>query len=1301
MVIEAARSISKPGLQLRGYRFREVAIINALVLPPESGALEVQLYMQDQKNSRTTGISLIECREFYISSCTGDEWRDVCSGNIVTEYAEESTGIYDSEEDTRAFADYNRARFQKASENCPVTAVSERFYAMGKQVGYDFGPTFQTLQDIKYDPTGQYAVATIVLDDWMAKSPNETSVQDHVIHPTSLDGVLQTVAVLTSKGGNVLGQLQAPTQFRELWISHDLLLRNPEARLSVAAKAEYVAIRDIDASIVALSLETSEPALVIEGYRATALSSDYYMPSERRDIFYAVEWKPDVELLLQSEIEDYCVKKAGSCINWDASKQVVCLYYMTKVLRELERQGFRSSKPHLQKYMSWISHHLSDLGDRNPLLHHPWAGILASEDWDTYIESFSSKGPVERAIYRLCSHLAVILRGEVDPLDLLFNQGLAQDIYMDEIVVVTGKRVAAFVDLLCHKSPGMDILEVGAGTGSATDPILSAISKQQGKPSQNSARYNSYTFTDISPSFFEKAQSRFAAHADQMRFKTLDIEQDPAQQGFTPGSYDLVVAAMVIHTTANIKESLQHVRSLLKPGGRFVLIEQTNKQSTVADCLWGTLPGWWRATEKDRKWTPLYSQEEWGTCLQQTGFTDLELAITDYEQFENHTLSFMVSKAAESPIHGLATSRAIVVSTDSTLQQRIAANIVSDLRSSVMVSSCDVTSPQSFLSHSDDQDILYVSLLELEDSFLSSMSDLNLAVLKTMTGHAGKVYWLTSGGGARARQPAKAMSSGFGRAIRQEHPGLLFATIDVDDPNRAGEAFRRVFDSTWRVTDLDSWDSDYMTPEAGFISIPRVVEANEINSFVHSQTGRLDMEKRSVEKEPVEALKLEFTFGKLESFCFSRDESFNTPLEADEVEVMVKATGINFKDVMVILGQMAGSFIGCEYSGVVSRVGPAVTAFSPGDRVCSVGSSTFRTFVRGREYTMCRIPDSLPFVEANPAAFLTAIYGINHMGRLRRGESILIHTGAGAVGQSAIQVAQHIGADVFITVSSGEKRDLIRSLYGIPDDRVFFSRNLSFGRQIMRATGGRGVDVVLNSLSGESLAESWRVLAPLGRFVELGKRDAHNFQSLPMQPFSKNLSYHSGDLDTFNRHDPGVMGRMVAEMSSLLSAGVLSSPKPVSVFSRADFEPAIRYLQTGRHMGKAVIDWEAQAEIPVIPSPEPEYSFNPNASYVIAGGLGGIGRRLAAWIASRGAKHLILLSRSGPSKSDSAMKLLGDLRARGIHVVTPQCDIADAQSLRDTISRATRSMPPIRGCIQSSMVLKVRLTHALNSPLGY
>ena len=125
--------------------------------------------MQDQKNSRTTGISLIECREFYISSCTGDEWRDVCSGNIVTEYAEESTGIYDSEEDTRAFADYNRARFQKASENCPVTAVSERFYAMGKQVGYDFGPTFQTLQDIKYDPTGQYAVATIVLDDWMAK----------------------------------------------------------------------------------------------------------------------------------------------------------------------------------------------------------------------------------------------------------------------------------------------------------------------------------------------------------------------------------------------------------------------------------------------------------------------------------------------------------------------------------------------------------------------------------------------------------------------------------------------------------------------------------------------------------------------------------------------------------------------------------------------------------------------------------------------------------------------------------------------------------------------------------------------------------------------------------------------------------------------------------------------------------------------------------------------------------------------------------------------------------------------------
>ncbi|KAI1140606.1 hypothetical protein F5Y05DRAFT_410453 [Hypoxylon sp. FL0543] len=1284
MVVEAARAISKQGFAIQGYRFRDVTIFSALVIPPEVEGLEVQLYMENQGNSRTTGISSIECRRFSISCCSDNEWKDVCSGTIVTEYVERSSGIYDSGDDALKSGNNIRARFQEYIENCTATTSKEQFYKMGSEIGCEFGPAFQTLRDVRYDPEGHSAVGTIVLDDWMTKSPLKT-VQDHVIHPTALDGVLQTVAVLTSKGGTVLGPLQAPTQFRELWLSNDLLLRRPNAEIQVAARARRVAIRDIDASIIALHSQTSEPALLIDGYRATTISSHQYKPSERRNIIYSVEWRPDVEMLSRSEKEQYCLRDAGTQLVWDPSKKAVCLYYMTQALQELEGEKFRSPEVHIQKYLDWIRFHVKALGDRNPLLDSPWKEIFAPGNRGAYLSQFAARGRVEKSMCKFCSQLTRIIRGKLDPLDLLFNQGIAKDLYSDSVFDVTGKRAASFINLVSHKYPDMDILEIGAGTGSMTEPILSAISRREN--SQSAPRYNSYTFTDISPSFFEKAKERFASHGDRILFKTLDIEQDPTQQGFESGKYQLVFAGMVFHATAKITQTLEHARSLLQPGGHLVLIEATNKHSTITDGIWGTLPGWWRGTEDDRRWSPLYSQSEWEMCLKQTGFIGIELALPDHSETEHHILSLLVSRVASIKPSQVLPFCGKILSANTELQKKVAADVSTHMKS-IGAARCDIISAESLLTH-DDKNLIVVSLLELEDTFLSSMTEDGLASLKKTVDSSSQIYWITSGGGTGARTPEKAMSSGFGRAIMQEYPGLRFASIDVSDPAAAAETFQRVFKQSSLASDTDDWETDYLESE-GLISIPRVAEANDINDFVHSQTGRLDLEKMMVGKEPSKPLKLEFTFGQLDSFRFDRDESVNLPLAGDEVEVQVSATGINFTDVMVILGQMSGSYIGCEYSGVVRRVGFAVTTLSPGDRVCGMGSATFKTLIRTREYATARIPDTLPFTEAFPAVYLTAIYGINHLGRLRKGESILIHAAAGAVGQTALQLAKRIGADIFVTVSSVEKRNLIKRVYEIPDSRIFFSRNLSFGRQVMHATDGRGVDVVLNSLSGEGLAESWRVLAPLGRFVEIGKRDIHTFQSLPMQPFSKNVSYHSVDLETVDRYNPGFMRQMVKEMEEMLSSGTLSPPQPVSVFSRAEFEPAIRYLQTGRHMGKAVIDWEARAEIPIVPSPDPRYSFDPGASYVIAGGLGGIGRSLARWFAERGAKYLILLSRSGP-KSESATKLLEDLVNCGVNVATPRCDITDTNSLETALRGAAETMPPVRGCIQGSMVLKDRL----------
>ncbi|VUC24070.1 unnamed protein product [Clonostachys rosea] len=1277
MVVEAARSISKPDAQIRSYRLREVTIQSALVIPPESQGVEIQLYLQQQKHTRVTTFSAVECNDFHLAANINDEWKEICSGTIVLDYVEKSKGIYLDEQYVLKYQADMRAKFDGIFSKCSAKTPKYRFYDMGKAMGYDFGPAFQTVHDLSYDPAGQYAAGAIILDEWMEKT-TKSHIQEHVIHPTALDGIFQMVAALNSKGGTVMGPLQAPTQFKNIWVSNQLLGRGPNARILVAAKHDKVCMRDTESSIVSLNSETLEPAIVVEGYKATTLNSNDQVLSERQDKVYKLEWKPYIEVLDGPEKASYCLQRANKHIDWDPSKQLVCLHFIKRALKKLNDEGFQSPSGHLKNYMQWMHLHLEYMSHQNLVDLSQWDDYIPSENTELYLSQFTARGRTEKAVVDFCSRIPQIVKGEADPLDMLFNQGLANDLYADELYDLIGRRMSAFVELLAHKNPNMDVLEIGAGTGAFTSSVLATLS----------SNFNSYAFTDISPSFFEKAKTRFAEHVGRMTFKALDIETDPIPQGFEAGKYDVIVAGLVFHATANITETLKHARSLLKPGGYLLVVETTNKHTTAADVVWGTLSGWWRGTEKDRKMSPLYTQAEWDKTLRETGFTGLDVALTDYSDTEHHVLSFFASRAIDRNDTGFEMASPIVIlSNDTELEQEVTATVSLGLKS-LGFTDISITTPRSILAHT--RPIHHcVSLLELGDPFLTSISEDGFHALKCVLDSAERIYWITSGAGSNAEIPEKAFASGFGRAIMHERPEIHFVTIDVNTPTDVVKVFQKVFTASLRES--KPLESDYMESD-GVISIPRVVKSQEVNDFVHSQIGRPELERRTVggNKDAGDALRLKFTPGQLDSFCFVQDHSRDSALAPDDLEIHVRATGINFTDVMHILGQITGPSVGFEYSGVVTRIGSSVEGFKPGDRVCGLCLDAFRTYCRSNINTTVKIPDNLRFIEVFPAVYLTAIYSITHVARLKRGESILIHSAAGAVGQVAIQLAKKAGADVFVTVSSEEKKQLVQQLYGVAENRIFYSRNLSFGYDIMQATDGRGVDVVLNSLAGEALAESWRIVAPLGRFVEIGKRDIHTFQSLQMMPFSKNISFHSVDLETVLIHSPQLMREMHVEMQNLLSEDSISAPQPVKVFLRGEFESAIRYLQTGHHMGKAVVDWEAESEITIAPNPEPSYTFSANATYVIAGGLGGIGKSLASWFVDRGARHLVLLSRSGP-RSENVQKWLNQLKSAGVNVLTPRCDVSDLKSLQETMCNATQLMPPVKGAVQASMVLRDRM----------
>lgn len=261
--------------------------------------------------------------------------------------------------------------------------------------------------------------------------------------------------------------------------------------------------------------------------------------------------------------------------------------------------------------------------------------------------------------------------------------------------------------------------------------------------------------------------------------------------------------------------------------------------------------------------------------------------------------------------------------------------------------------------------------------------------------------------------------------------------------------------------------------------------------------------------------------------------------------------------------------------------------------------------------------------------------------------------------------------------------------YGIPGDHIFSSRDpTSFSRGVKRVTSGKGVDVVFNSLSGEGLIASWECIAPYGRFVEIGKKDILARNPLSMAQFEKNVTFSALDISTFPRDRPHVSRKVLEEVYGLIVQGKLSPSKPLQVYGVSELEKAFRTMQSGKTFGKLVVEMRPDDVVNATLDTKGSFSLDANGTYVIAGGLGGIGRSIASWLVDRGAQNLILLSRSGP-KNPHAQKLIEELAEKGAKVVTPVSDICDAAALETTLKSCLEAgMPPIKGCIQASMVLR-------------
>ncbi len=337
---------------------------------------------------------------------------------------------------------------------------------------------------------------------------------------------------------------------------------------------------------------------------------------------------------------------------------------------------------------------------------------------------------------------------------------------------------------------------------------------------------------------------------------------------------------------------------------------------------------------------------------------------------------------------------------------------------------------------------------------------------------------------------------------------------------------------------------------------------------------------------------------------------------------------------------------------------------------------SFGKYALTRAYGVVPKPAHLSFEEAATVgvAFLTAYYALHRLGRITGGERVLIHAAAGGVGQAAVQIAQHAGATIFATAGTAEKREFLKS-QGV--EHIFDSRTLDFAEQVLGATGGEGVDLVLNSLSGEAIPKSLGLLRPYGRFLEIGKTDIYQNRMLGLRPFKDNLSYHAIDMDCLFRDWPEVIHSLLAELMAHFESEVFRPLAHVE-YPITRVVDAFRYMAQRKNIGKIVVSLQREGEASA-DDPSPGQLVRSDATYLLSGGFGGLGLEVAKWLAAEGARHLVLLGRRPPGEAVAAV--LDQLRRAGTEVHAWQVDVADPGQVDAAVARVRAELPPLRGVV--------------------
>ena len=1202
------------------------------------------------------------------------------------------------------------------------------FYRARAEANVNLDPLFRTLRTL-WSGEGE-AVGEVVLSETLDRS-------QLVVHPILLDGCFQVLAAARNVASIADGATYLPFGWERLWLPERL----PERVICHARMRE-------DTRDPGPEGEPSEPPEVLTGdlrlytpdgielgglsgytvkraTRAALLSAT----EELDDLLYEVTWR-DRELGAGLMPADFfpspAVVAAGSQLftgyltdagvapqDRDALLADLERWSWSRALATLEELGWQRvtgatvDPESLRQRLNVLPEHkrlfrrMLELLAKSGVLKETDDGfvvVVGPEDplpevMPRNIEEFATRmagqypnGQIEIGLFRRsgCA-LAEVLRGQADPLTLLFGSGepTAADLYLKAPVARAANRMLTeAVQALVAALPDgrrLRVIEVGAGTGSATAAVLPELPEGQ----------FDYTYTDISAGFFAEAEARFGDGGGCIEYRPLDIEQDPIAQGFDAHGYDLIIASNVLHATRYLEETLTHCRELLAPAGQLVALENLRGLGWM-DLTFGQLDGWWRFADAYRPHHAMAGPVVWRQALSAAGFPGVEvLGVDDSFSFEMLDKGVIVAQGpaqvTESPgvwvltaDHGGAAEALAAEMAARNQTVVLAGREASEDGSSaavgpaVLKTAMDTASRESWRSLIEGlpRDVPFNGVVHLQAldghgaqattaELVEDVQHAGASALALVQGVADSdvipakgVWFVTRGAQVLERERtgtlAGAVLWGLGKVVALETAQLQPRMIDLDPG------------ATDPLSDLVN---ELLYPDR---------ENHIAYRWGRRQAARLVRPDAAAERLalPEES---SWVLAPDQGGVFDKPEIKPLPprsLEPQEVRVAVEATGLNFWDVFRSLGFIEEGDLGRELCGHVLDIGSDVSTVSVGDRVVGLGFGAFGPEMVTREELVAPAPARLPAsaLATIPTAFVSAALSYQFSG-LEAGERVLIHAGAGGVGLAAIQLAHAAGAEVFATASA-PKQAYLRSL-GVT--HIFDSRQTRFGEEILAATGGEGVHVVLNSLTSEGFIEaSLSCLARGGRFVELAARDILSKEE--MAAVRPDVAYDILDLDGLKKTDPAWVGEVLRGIMVRLSAGELK-PLIHSRWPLAEAGAALGFMRSARHIGKIVLT----------PPPLRGGQLRQDRTYLVTGGLGGIGCAVAEWLADQGAGAIVLNGRRNPDTEAEAT--IDALRGRGVRIEVELADVTDAAAVDAMLARIDEKLPPLGGVIHSVGVL--------------